>query len=222
MADVTILDVSVPAASTDLITLTECKIGLGLSLTTVDPVLDQQLAFLITMQSAVVAGMCNALIGGVGDPTFAKETLTESWREIQTWDLGHRVLLTHWPVKQNDITSVTVNGTPLDPGAWELEEKSGKLSYYNGYNEPVVISYTGGYDLPDEAPMALKQACITLIRDQRRQILLSNLEGIRSLSHKSARVQFYDPTKLMAMGVGASASEKAASSLLRPFMRYWI
>jgi hypothetical protein len=216
MADVTILDVAVPATEFDLVTLEECKIGLGLSLTSVDPLLDQQLAFLISTQSAVVAGMCNTV--------FAKETLTESWREIETSSRGRRVFLTHWPVKNADVETVTISNAyaALIPGEWELEEKSGKLSYYVGYDEPAVITYTGGYLLPDEAPPALKQATIAMVREQRRQIMLGNLEGIRSLSHKSARVQFYDPTKLMAMGVGGTAAEQAVSRLLRPFIRYWV
>ncbi len=213
MADVT-LHILEPATMFDLVTLEEAKIGLGLSLTTVDPVLDQQLAFLISTQSAVVAGLCNTV--------FARETLTESWREIQTDNLGKRVFLTHWPVADADITSVTSNGAVLTSDDYELEERSGKLSYYNGYSEPAVITYTGGYDLPDGAPAPLKQAAIVLVRDQRRQILLSNLEGIRSISHKSARVQFYDPTKMTAMGIGGTAAEKAVQSLLRPYMRYWV
>ncbi len=94
MADVT-LHILEPATVFDLVTLEEAKIGLGLSLTTVDPVLDQQLAFLISMQSAVVAAMCNMV--------FAKETLTESWREIETDDRGKRLFLTHWPVDDADI-----------------------------------------------------------------------------------------------------------------------
>ncbi len=215
MADVTILDISTPATTFDLVTLEEAKIGLGLSLTTVDPTLDQQLGFLISTQSAIVAGMCNNTV-------FAKETLTESWREIQTDDRGHRVFLTHWPVAGADIESVSSNGAVLTSADWELEAKSGKLSYYAGYDEPAVITYTGGYTLPDNAPLILKQAAITLIRDQRRQILLANLEGIRSLSHKSARVQFYDPTKLAVSGIGGTAAEKAVRSLLQPFMRYWL
>ena len=213
MADVT-LNILEPATEFDLITIEEAKIGLGLSLITVDPVLDQQLAFLISVQSSVVSGMCNRV--------FARETLTESWREIETDNRGHRLFLSHWPTKSADIDSVTSNGTTLTSDAWELEEGSGKLSFYPGFDEPAVITYTGGFDLPDEAPMALKQAAISLIRDQRRQILLGNLEGIRSLSHKSARVQFYDPTRLAASGAGGSAAEKAAHALLRPYMRFWV
>ena len=214
MADVTILDILTPATDFDLITLEEAKIGLGLSLTTVDPVLDQQLQFLISTQSAVVADMCGRV--------FARQEVIESWREIRTDNRGRRVFLTQYPAKAADIESVSSNGTALASTDWEFEEKPGKLSYYPGFDEPAVIAYTGGYNLPDEAPPALKQAAISMVREQRRQIMLGNLEGIRSLSHKSARVQFYDPTKLMAMGVGGTAAEQAVSRLLRPFMRYWV
>jgi hypothetical protein len=214
MADVTILDVLTPATVFDLVTLEEAKIGLGLSLTSTDPMLDQQLEFLISTQSAVIANMCNRV--------FAREELIESWREIQTDDRGRRVFLTHWPVKAADIESVSSNGTALASTDWELEEKPGKLSYYAGYDEPAVITYTGGYNLPDEAPPALKQAAISMVREQRRQIMLGNLEGIRSIGHKGARVQFYDPTKLMASGVGGTAAEQAVTRLLRPYIRYWV
>lgn len=112
MADVT-LNILEPATEFDLITIEEAKIGLGLSLITVDPVLDQQLAFLISVQSSVVSGMCNRV--------FARETLTESWREIETDNRGHRLFLSHWPTKSADIDSVTSNGTTLIPtlGNWK-------------------------------------------------------------------------------------------------------
>jgi hypothetical protein len=212
MADVT-LHILTAATTADLITLAEAKLMLGISAT--DSSEDAQLQMMISMQSATIAELCNRV--------FARERLSESWREIETDSMGQRVFLTHWPVDPADIESVSEDGsTDLVSPDWELEERSGKLSRYGGWAEPAVITYTGGYDLPTEAPMPLKQAAVLLVREQRRQIKLGNLEGIRSLSHKSARVQFVDPTRLLSAGIGPAGVQSSVRALLTNFARHWV
>src|SRR3954469_19328799 len=119
----------------------EAKTALGIAASDVSS--DPQLQWLIDTNSDVIATLCNRI--------FAKEKVIETWRDLES----RRVYLTHWPVKIADIESVTTNAAArLD---YELEEGSGKLSIFVDRNEPIIINYTGGFDLPTQAPMALKQ-----------------------------------------------------------------
>src|SRR5262245_35595538 len=99
----------------DLLTLQECKLLLGL-----DPALttyDQTLALQISIYSQAIEREIPRVL--------AKETGVECWRE----DGGSgRIFLTHFPVKAGDITNVTAGGSVIAPSAYELEERSGKLS----------------------------------------------------------------------------------------------
>src|SRR6516162_6059650 len=108
-------NVTQEATTHDLLTLEECKLLLGLSLT--DTTHDQQLILQISIYSETVARKCNRI--------FAKETGVESWREM----FDGRVFLTHFPVKGIDIQNVSAAGSLVDPSMYTLEERSGKLAY---------------------------------------------------------------------------------------------
>src|SRR5262249_44966239 len=89
--------------------------------------------------------------------------------------------------------------------------------------EPIVVTYTGGYDLPDEAPPALKQALELMIREEQAYTGRLSMSGIRSISHKEARVMFYDPfsgsgQKAVSGGMNVALSP-AASALLSHYTR---
>ena len=61
-------------------------------------------------------------------------------------------------MKTSDVESVT-NGAPgiWPGGGYELEEHTGKIRVPAA--DPVSITYSGGYLLPDEAPDDLKHCC---------------------------------------------------------------
>src|ERR1700758_3881763 len=158
MADISI-KVITPAASYDLCTLDEIKIMLGIALT--DTSEDQLLQVWITQYSDMIATICKRV--------FAYETVEETWRgDSLPFDTDNgRVFLTHYPVADGDIQSVTgPDGADLS-GTYELENASGKLQFYASCSEPIRITYTGGYELPDEAPPALKQALALLVQSAR-------------------------------------------------------
>ena len=95
MADIWI-KVLQPADSYALLTLDELKIILNLAPT--DTSEDAQLNMWIDQYSDVVATMCNRV--------FAYETVEETWRgDLPPFD-GPRLFLTHYPVADDDITSV--------------------------------------------------------------------------------------------------------------------
>jgi hypothetical protein len=178
MVDI-ILKVLTPAASIDLLSLEELKIMLGIPDT--DTSQDAQLQTYITQYSDIIARECNRV--------FAQEAMRETVRCLQP----NRYFVSHWPVKEDAITSIeTPRGEVIDPASYEVEEGSGKIEFMVSQDEPIVVTYTGGYLLPDEAPPALKAACEILVRQGRIWAQRAAVSGIRSLSHKDARVQFFD------------------------------
>ena len=206
MADVTVKIIT-PADSFALMTLDELKTALGVTIST--PATDDQWTWLIESNSAAIAGLINR--------TLAKEEVEETWRCLD----ARRVYLTHFPVKAEDIASVTTNGT--DRIDYELEEASGKLSIFTNRQEPIVVHYTGGYDLPDEAPMELKQAVVMMAATWKAQLAMVQVTVVRMISHKDARVMFHKPTSSSTGGGGAGQGvPPAVEAILEGYTRYWI
>jgi hypothetical protein len=206
-----IINIITPATTFDLMSLEEMKEALKIPDT--DTSQDAQLQNQITVMSDVIATECNRC--------FAKEEVQETWRDLDS----RRVYLSHWPTKAADITAVECpRGTPYDPSQWELEVASGKLSLFAGQDEPISVTYTGGYLLPDDAPPALKAACEIMIRNYRLWIARQLTSGIRSLSHKEARVMFFDPNVLLKQtgGTPFGAAAQAVKDLLYHYMRIWV
>jgi hypothetical protein len=202
------VQVLTPATSFDLMTLDEAKLMMGIA--TSDTSDDEQLQLFIDVNSATVMRMCNRI--------FAREEIRESWRELNG---GDRVFLSHWPVAAADLQSVeSPAGTLLDPSGYELEETSGKVSIFTGaFVEPVVITYTGGYDLPDDAPLPLKRAVAMLNMQSRLLASLGNLAGTRMIAHKEARVAFHDPLKILEAAMGPQAVA-GVMALLSHYIHY--
>jgi hypothetical protein len=213
MVDVTV-KVLEPATQFDLLTLDEAKLLLGPNNTATDELLQMQ----ISIYSATVAELCNRV--------FAKERVEETWREL----FNGRVFLTHWPVKETDVESViSAGGGYLTPD-FELEEQSGKLSNVVRYAaestawaQSVVVTYTGGFVLPEEAPPPLKQATVLLIREEQIRMRQAETAGIRQVTHKDSRVVFFDPNAILIKTAGAkSQAMQTIESLLKQYTRFWV
>jgi hypothetical protein len=216
MADRTIKVVT-PATSFDLLTLDEAKLLLGIDPT--DTSSDVQLALMISIYSQTIAEYCHRV--------FARETVVETWRE----EFNGRLFLSHWPVKEPDISAVAAgpDGMPLDASQYEIEEASGKLSFIvnpggsasGPWIWPTAVTYTGGFDLPDEAPLPLKQATALLIMEARIRLRQSQTAGIRSIAHKESRIMFFDPNALLEkmMSAHQTGLNPAVDSLLARYIR---
>ena len=185
MAD-RVIKIITAADNYDLMTLDELKALMGIL--PADTSQDAMLQGYITGYSDVIATLCKR--------TFAYEEVSEIWRCTNYDDNNgmKRLFLSHYPVAEGDVVAIeSPTGTPLDPGTYVLEEKSGKIELLGGSTEPIMVHYSGGYKLPDEAPPALKAALELTIRQAQAMLQRLGAGGIRSITHKEARVQFYDP-----------------------------
>jgi hypothetical protein len=212
MADIWV-KVLEPADSYALLTLEELKMILGLP----DTSEDDQLNMWIDQYSDVVATMCNRV--------FAKETVAETWRGDSMPFDSPRLFLTHYPVADADIATVeSPRGSIIDPSLCEIENGSGKLRIEGAWAEPVTVTYTGGYDLPDEAPEALKTAVGLLIQAARIQMRLNATSGIKSISHRESRVMFFDVQQMTGVsGAGPlGAAADTVNALLYKYMRFYV
>jgi len=214
MADRTI-DVLEPADNFDILTIEEAKTLLGMSKT--DTSQDELLQMWITIFSQTAAAMCNR--------TFAKQRVTETWRETY----NGRLFLSQWPVKPDELESVSDASIDLAADQYELESKSGKLSNIMNpggsqstrWTTPAVVTYSGGYELPDEAPWDLKHAVVLLIRDEKIRLQTAQVAGIRQIMHKHARVVFFDPNAVLIKTAGMkSPALQTVTTMLRPYMRF--
>jgi hypothetical protein len=210
MAD-RIIEVLTPATSFELLTLDEAKLLMGLS--TTDTSEDAQLSLFVDINSATVMRLCNRI--------FAREECREEWRELNG---GYRIFPSHWPIYDGDIESVeSPMGTVLDPSAYELEEESGKIEFFGAcaWTEPVVVTYWGGYDLPDDAPLPLKRAVAMLNLQSKLLASMGTIAGIRTLAHKEARVQFHDPVKILEAALGGGgAGNPMQAGVMQILSRY--
>jgi hypothetical protein len=207
MADVTV-KVLTPATSTALITLDELKLAFGIDPT--DTTHDAQMQLLIDQYSDLIASMCNR--------TFAKETVEETWRGDPPPYENNRVFLTRYPVADGDITSVGgTDGTLIDPANYEIENASGKLTLIGTTADPIIVTYTGGYDLPDEAPPALKAVTQLMVQAGRSQLLRGFNANLRMVQHGDTRVMYYDPNAAKLSLAGATVE-----NLLRPYLRFQV
>jgi hypothetical protein len=221
MAD-TFVKVLTPASSFDLLSLDEVKIALGIDPS--DTTQDARLQQWITRSSGQIATLCNRV--------FAYEEVQESWTGLGV-DCN-RVYLSHWPIVEADIKSVSISPsyTILDPTGWELEESSGKVELLSDQSEPIVVTYSGGYTLPDgpgasaieqAALQSLKQACQIFIMEQRALAMLMQTAGVRSIRHKEASVQFIDPMQFFGrQALLMGGAEGVARSILMNYIRIWV
>lgn len=202
-----------PADNINFLTVREAKLMLGLPPddTAQDDLLEQQ----IEIASATIAELTNR--------TFAKEKVYETWR-----DFSHRRLwLTRFPVEDDDIEKITVGGNrTLTEDEYEIENKSGMLHFgVNTAIEPIRVTYSGGFVLPDDAPKPLKQATLLLVTQQRSQATRESIEGIRMIAHKESRVLFFDPTqqaKSAGPAGGLGSGSKQVDDLLLHYVRHAI
>jgi gp6-like head-tail connector protein len=206
--------VTTPATSIDLLSLDELKIALNITSTVSDPLL----AGIITRVSGEIAAYCNNRV-------FGYESVVETFTEIPPDKL--RLFLARYPIPQDDtgITSITINGNAVAyPDGILLDSLWGKLQLPSStFVDQTVITYSGGYNLPDEAPPALKQAAVMLMREAYYATVRGDAT-VRMIGHKESRIIYFDPNLLARSSgggpTGGTPAQRASHDLLTHFTRY--
>jgi len=211
------------ATSVALLSLDEAKIMLGMP---AGPSADDaQLQMLLDQNSMILAREANR-------DTFAKEKVEERWDCVAPVCCPNgtcKIWLMRSPVKLADI-EILQSPEGTDVVNYRLEEKTGKLTLLDGCASEILITYTGGFALPEEAPLDLKQAAGVRLRQYRTQAAQESTvgAGIRLLQHKEKRVVYFSPRDLAGGssggtgGVSVSAADAAVKSLIQTYTRYWI
>lgn len=205
------LTVVTPAQSVSLVSLYEAKLALNLQSST-DTTLDEQLEMLIEWASAEIAALCNR--------TFARETVIESFTSLGA---HNRVYLSRYPIKT--ITAINEDGDVLVVNDdYTVDMASGLITRVDSaWTMPTSFSYTGGYDLPNDSPIALRQAALLMTREAYFAMSRGDA-SIRQISHKDSRVTYFDPNSKSSGSSGGDGSpaRRAVSTLLSKFTRFYV
>lgn len=164
---------------------------------TEDAVLEAQ----ITSASMVIATLLDRELG-IAD-------IVETF--VSGSDKPTALRLSRYPVVA--IESVTVEGGEITE--FEVNPTSGLLYRIGGgeWNGRVVVTYSGGYQLPEQAPKALATACLAYISGG-----LSEATGdanIRSIQHEGVSVSYGTASS----GVSVGSIDGAIENLIAPFRR---
>lgn len=199
------IEVLEPAENFDLVTVEAVKAFLNITSDTDD----DRIAALITFASGVIADMC--------DRVFALEKVKET--TVLNGSAEGGLVLNRYPVVEiesiaNDDTDITDIITVIDAGGGVLH---GDLIGRN------VITYSGGYVLPEEAPGPLQMACIDLIRST--YYLGSRDPSMQSITdNATGSIRFFPPPGMSRTGAPtkASALSPQATALIAPYKRIYI
>jgi hypothetical protein len=221
-----LVNVLTAATSVALLSLDEAKLMLGLP---AGPSADDaQMQMLLDQNSMILAREANR-------DTFAKEKVQERWDcvgPVCCPDGACKIWLTRAPVKLADIETLeSPEGTVIDPSTIRLEQSTGKIVFPAGCASEILITYTGGFLLPTEAPLDLKQAAGVRLKQYQTQAAQESTvgAGIRLLQHKESRIVYFSPRDMAGGsssggtgGVSMSAADHAVKSLIQTYIRYWI
>jgi len=185
------------SAGPDLISLDDLKLALGIEGATEDT----QLQAMITMQSRLIAEYCDRRFG-----------LAEAM-EIFTFDRGEvmpvrgALTLSLYPVAE-----VIEISTGAD---YEFDPATGRLWHGSGYwCGPVSVNYSGGYDLPEEAPARLQKAVIEAVNESRT--IGSRDPSIQMVTHGDTSIRYFTSSTSSASSGFLSAP---VIDLIRPYRR---
>jgi hypothetical protein len=192
----------------DLTAVAQVNAELGLTSGTAN---DATVASQITSCSKIIAAMC--------DRVFALETVSQTFRIRLDEAPVEVVRLARFPTVS--VSSITVGGLLLSSDHYELDAEYGMLyrrfntyawyrSITQGWHGDIVVVYTGGYDLPAEAPASLARACIELIKSYRMNSTRDM--SIRDIAHGDTRVSY-------TQGAAVDGAPPVVTSLIQSFKR---
>jgi len=191
-----ILEEATDSAGPDLISLDDLKLALGIAGTTEDAALQA----MITFQSRIIAEYCHRRFGRAD----ALETFT--FDRGETMPARIALTLSLYPVVEILEVS-TATGYGFDPA-------SGRVWVDGCWNGSVAITYSGGYDLPEEAPARLQKAVIEAVQEGRTSGARD--PSIREVQHGDTRISYFTSSTSSASPGFLSAP---VIDLIRPYVR---
>jgi hypothetical protein len=201
-----IIDESTDSAGPDLISLDDLKLALGIEGTTEDAALQAA----ITMQSRLIAEYCNRRFG------LAEALETFTFDRYENMPARQALTLSLYPV----VEVVEVSAAGATAADYDFDPASGRL-WMDGCWADIVVAvrvlYSGGYDLPEEAPARLQQAVIQAVNDNRTSG--SRDPGIREVQHGDTRVAYFTPSLSTASSGYLSAT---VVDLIKPYRRLYV
>jgi hypothetical protein len=204
----------VPAsAGPDLISLADLKLALGIEGTADDIALQAA----ITFQSQIIAEYCNRRFG------LAEAVETFTFDHFEAVLARQALTLSLYPVIE--VTDVSVSngaGAPdyhFDPVSgrlwpWTASGWATERPWAAWGGTTIAVTYSGGYDLPEEAPARLQRAVIDAVNVGRTSATRD--PGIREVQHGDARVSYFTAGYSTASSGFLSA---AAVDLIKPYRR---
>jgi len=192
------------SAGPDLVSLDDLKLALGIEGTTEDATLQAA----ITFQSRIIAEYCERRFG------LAEVVETFTFDRYEDMLQRQALTLSLYPVVE--VTEVLSAGTGATD--YSFDPVSGRLWMANGYCwvDTVTVSYSGGYDLPEEAPARLQRAVIDAVNAGRTSSYRD--PTIREVQHGDARVSYFTPSVSSTTGSSDFLSA-AAAELIKPYRR---
>jgi hypothetical protein len=195
-----ILEETSDSAGPDLISLDDLKLALGISGTDQD----EQLQAMITFQSRIIAEYCDRRFGRAE----ALETFTFDRGEILP--SRQALILSLYPVVEVSEVS-SLGATAAD---YEFDPATGRLWSDGWWTGSVSVVYSGGYDLPEEAPARLQKALIETVYEQRT--VGARDSSIREVQHGDTRISYFTSATSSASSGFLSAP---VVDLIRPYRR---
>jgi hypothetical protein len=214
-----VLEEATASAGPDLISLADLKFALGIT----DTTQDAELQAAITMQSRIIAEYCNRRFGR------AEVLETFTFDQGETLPMKQGLTLSLYPVAQ--IIEVSTAGATASD--YEFDPASGRL-WYPSYNDlywptfpwplqagKITVHYSGGYDLPEQAPARLQRAVIEAVSAVRSAYGSGVRDPtIREVQHGDTRISYVSPT--FAAGTTGQHLTPSITDLIKPYRRLYI
>lgn len=213
-----ILEEATESAGPDLISLDNLKLALGIEGTAEDV----QLQAMITFQSRIIAEYCDRRFG------LAEALETFTFDPGETMPMRQSIVLSLYPVVE--ISEVSTAGATsadyhFDPASGRLwlpaNQYTGYWAYgpyrYAAWPNTVTVSYSGGYDLPEQAPARLQKAVIEAVFEGRSSGTRD--PSIREVQHGDTRISYFTSTTSSSSAGYLSAP---VIDLIRPYRRLYV
>lgn len=196
-----ILEESTASAGPGLISLDDLKLALGIE----DDSEDAALQAAIIFQSRIIAEYCDRRFG------FAQALETFTFDRYETMLTRQALWLRLYPVVEIIELSTAEGAIAAD---YHFDPDSGRVWTEGYWSGTVMVTYSGGYDLPEQAPARLQQAIIAAVNEGRTTG--SRDPGIREVQHGDTRIAYFTPSLSTASSGFLSAP---VVDLIQPFRR---